>query len=258
MANHVSVVILGRLIPLELLNDLHAQSYQDFELILANKDGIPQAMNDALNRASGEIFVRIDTDVRLPKGWLAALVKEFDDPLVLGATGPTVIPEERWANRDSIRVMRKPPWFFRWMMEGRPLLPARIYPCGSVSYGSNYPDLMEPEYDIDHLEGTNWAVRTQLLRNVGGFDEAFSGVSEWYDDDALFKMMKANDDMKIVYSPQAGLTHLIDTDTQNYSHRYGDLSRVKNWLRFHSRHSRFHYKKVIWFLFLLTYCLVRR
>ena len=273
----VSLIILGKSIPKKLKTCLNNQTYRDFEVILAPEEGIVNAMNIALAKAKGDIFVRIDTDVTLSKHWLKELVKPFNNPTVAGVTGVTFVNKELRANRDSIRVMENPPRFLRWMFDGRPYARAKIYNCGSVSYGSNYKELMEDNYDIDHLEGTNWAMRTELIRKVGGFDPAFDGVSEWFDDDVLFKIKKlawgsqgafcksiqkhaiiTHSYFKIVYAPKAILYHNLDKHTMNFNKRKEGWSRIRNWLRFHWRHSKFHYKKVIWFLFLVIYTIKNR
>lgn len=253
-----TVVVLGRELPEQLGLDLVAQTYKDFEVILAPEEGIVTAMNIALAKAKGEIFVRIDTDVCLTKNWLEELVKPFEDPLVAGATGVTFVPKSLRKNRHSIQVAENPPWFLRWLFDGRPHARAKIYDCGSVSYGSNFEELMEDNYDIDHLEGTNWAMRTRLIRQVGGFDPAFDGVAEWFDDDVLYKILEQGWLTKLVYNPKAILYHNLGTDTMNFSKRKADWSRVRNWLRFHRRHSKFHPKKVIWFLLLVGYTLWNR
>jgi len=77
------------------------QTYKNYEVILADKPGIVPAMNDALARAQGEIFVRIDDDVELPPDWLAELVKPFFHPRVAGVTGPTFVPFLLRGYRDS-------------------------------------------------------------------------------------------------------------------------------------------------------------
>jgi GT2 family glycosyltransferase len=116
-------------------------------------------------------------------------------------------------------------------MEGQPFAPARIFRCGSVSYGSNYEEMLDRSktYIPDHLESTNWAVRTSLLRDVGGFDEKYGGYCEWTDDDALFKMLKKGG--RLVYNPNAYLFHILTPRNRRFS-----LCFVGNLLRFNLRH----------------------
>lgn len=253
----VTVCILSKKRAISVECDLGQQTFRNFEIIYADKPGIVPAMNDALTRAKGEIFVRIDDDVALPPEWLEELVKPFFHPLVGGVTGPTFVPEELIKERDSLKAAYKPNLFLRWMFDWKPFAPAKIYDCGSVSYGSNFLEKMDYGWNdnIDHLEGTNWAMRTKLIRAVGGFDPAFDGVAEWYDTDVEMKIRWRGH--RIVYQNKAFLWHMVKKGN-HYDERFQGWSRMMNWLRFHRRHSRFHYKKVIWFIMMGGYFLCQQ
>lgn len=253
-----SVVILTTGQPTRVMECLKNQTCQDFEVIIAYQRGIVYAMNSALDRAQGEIFVRVDDDVELPPTWLEELLKPFKDPSVAGVTGPTWVPIECRNNRDSIRIAEKPNWFLRWMFDGLPYARAMIYKCGSVSYGSNFLEihLQNPIwFEPDHLEGTNWAMRKDLINTVGGFDHAFDGVAEWFDTDVEQKIKKLG--YRLIYNPAAYLWHNLEKG-EHYNERFQGYGRVKNWLRFHFRHSKFHYKKIIWFVMMVGYLSIRR
>lgn len=249
----VSLTILSLDPPDRLLESIRKQTYQDFEILIANEKGIVTAMNSALHRAKGDIFVRIDDDVDLPDFWLEELVKCFDDPYVVGATGPTYVPIERRKNRDSIRIAENPNWFLRWLFDGVPFAPAKIYKCGSVSYGSNYfTKLDRSRLDVDHLEGTNWAMRTKYIRDVGGFDPKFGGVAEWYDTDVEKKILKKYPFFKLRYNTQAFVWHLLERG-EHFGQRHEMWGRIKNWIRFHARHSKPHPKMLVWLLMMIGY-----
>jgi GT2 family glycosyltransferase len=240
----VSVCILSRESNPKVIKDLAYQTYHNFEIIYADKPGIVNAMNYALLKAKGKIFVRIDDDVELPPCWLKELVRPFMDPKVAGVTGPTFVPAERRKNRDSLKWAYEPNWFLRWLFDNDPYAPAKIYKCGSVSYGSNFMDkMLKWYYEIDHLEGTNWAMRTDLIRKVGGFDPGFKGVCEWYDTDVVYKVKKLGG--KLVYRRKAYLWHMVKKGI-HFNERFEGWSRLKNWFRFHKRHSKFHPKMIVW------------
>jgi len=255
---YASVVIPCLHMPERLLIQLKEQTFTDFEIIIAKEKGIVNAMNKALDKARGEILIRIDDDVFITKNWLKELLQPFDNPEVCGATGPTFIPPELRQNRDSISfiVEHHNSHILKWLFDYKILAPAKIYRSGSVSYGSNFQEYFDTtkEYEIDHLEGTNWAMRTHLIKAVGGFDYAFNGSAEWFDDDALAKVMKLG--YKIVYNPRAILYHLVSKG-ENYNTRFHDWNRIRNWLRYHCRHSKFHHKKIAWFIILCGYVIFR-
>src|SRR3989338_7122542 len=81
---YASVIILTMGKPLKVLQCLENQTFKDFEVIIASEKGIVPAMNAALARAKGEIFVRVDDDVSIPGGWLEELMKPFLDPREIG------------------------------------------------------------------------------------------------------------------------------------------------------------------------------
>ena len=241
--------------PTKVLECLKRQTFQDFEVIIADEKGIVTAMNSALERAKGDIFIRIDDDVDLPECWLKQLVRPFSEAIVGGVTGPTYVPIERRKNRDSIRIWERPNWFLIWMTGCDKFQPAGIYPCGMVSYDSNYGERFgknEPETQPSHLEGTNWAMRTELIRKVGGFDPKFDGVSEWFDTDVEQKVKRLGYHLR--YNPKAYLWHMLDF-TEHYADRFDGWGRIKNWLRYHSRHSKFHWKMVVYLLVWTGYFL---
>jgi len=250
---YASVVICAKHAPLEVLRSLSNQTFMDFEIILAQEKGIVNAMNKALKKAKGEIFIRIDDDVSVPPKWLEELLKPFDDPKVCGATGPTFIPRDLRENRDSISFVleHRHSHILKWLMDYKMFAPAKIFRSGSVSYGSNFVFAITKEhYDIDHLEGTNWAMRTELIRKVGGFDYGFDGVAEWFDTDVVYKVKKLG--YTIVYNPKAILWHLV-AKGESYDERFDGFGRIKNWLRFHIRHSKFDHKKIFWLFVMVMY-----
>ena len=254
-----SIVILSLDPPKRVFEDLQKQTFRDFEIIVAKEKGIVRAMNIALEKVNGEITTRIDDDVEIPDYWLENLLKPFSDPQVAGVTGPTFVPEDRRKNRDSIRIWENPNWFLRWFKDGRKFAPAAIYKCGMVSYDSNYFEKFF-SFDLcaiepDHLEGTNWAMRTALIRRVGGFDPKFDGVAEWFDTDVEQKIKKMG--YRLAYSPGAHLIHLLDF-TEHYNDRFQAWGRIKNWLRFHKRHSKFHWKMVVFLLVWIGYFIGKR
>jgi len=233
------------------------QTYRNFEVIFAREKGCVNALNRALARARGDIFVRLDDDVELPRRWLENLISPFeDDPSVAGCTGPTFVPKELRVNRDSIRWAESPHWFLKWLYDNGEVNPGGIRKCGCVSYDSNYEERLlffDNEFECDHLEGTNWAMRTELIRKVGGFDPKFDGVSEWVDTDVEQKIKKLG--YILLYNPKAYLWHMIQPASPHFSERFDGIGRLKNWLRYHLRHSRFHPKMVLYFMLWSFYFL---
>jgi len=254
----VTIVILTMGEAKEVIECLENQTYRSFEIIIAKEKGIVNAMNKALEKARGEIFVRVDDDVEIPERWLESLLFPFSDPNVAGATGPTFVPGYRRKNRDSIRIWERPNWFLRWLQDNRAFAPAAIYKCGMVSYDSNYRERFGKGCHLftpDHLEGTNWAMRTELIRRVGGFDPAFDGVAEWFDTDVEQKIKKLGYTLR--YSTAAYLWHLVEKG-EHFDERFAAWGRIKNWLRYHLRHSKLHWKMAVYLLVWMGYFMQKR
>ena len=236
--------------PYSVLEDLKKQTFQDFEVIIAREEGIVNAMNKALEKAKGEILVRIDDDVELPPQWLEELIKPFNQYFFAGVTGPTFVPKERRKNRDSIRWSENPKGLLKWLYDNGEFKPAGIRQCGCVSYDSNYEErftLGQAGFSPDHLEGTNWAMRTDLIREVGGFDPKFDGVAEWFDTDVEFKIKKLG--YGLCYARRAHLYHLLEKG-EHYSDRFEGFGRIKNFLRFHWRHARWRFLNFKFYVYL--------
>lgn len=251
MANpYVSIVILTQGEAKSVLQDLRKQKYQNFEVIMAKEDGIVNAMNKALEKARGEIFVRIDDDVSLPKEWLMNLIEPFKYKRIAGTTGPTWVPKERRAYRDSIRYAENPHPILKWLYDNGRYAPACIRECGCVSYDSNFEERGSWFGDPDHLEGTNWAMRTELIRRVGGFDPKFDGVAEWFDTDVVYKVKKLG--YEIRYLADANLYHNLEIGP-SYHERFQGFGRIKNFLRFHWRHGRWRFLRPKFYIFLMIW-----
>lgn len=257
MANpYVSVVILTLGDAPNVVRCLEKQTFQDFEIIFARENGIVYAMNKALEAARGEIFVRVDDDVEMPETWLEELLLPFEDPAVAGATGPTFIPKERRKYRDSIRYAENPGWFLRWLYDNNEFNPGGIRKCGCVSYDSNFQERfkgveMSVYRQADYLEGTNWAMRTKLIRGYsGGFDPKFDGVAEWFDTDVEAKVKKLG--YRFIYNPKAYLFHLLGMGPA-FDERFQGFGRIKNFLRYHWRHGRRRFLNVKLYLYLMIW-----
>lgn len=258
---YASVVVLTTQENPRVLQDLKKQTFKDFEVILATEPGIVNAMNLALDKAKGEIFVRIDDDVELHPNWLFGLLNDFKWDRVAGATGPTFVPKERRQYRDSIRYAENPKGFLKWLYDGNAFSPGCFRTCGCVSYDSNFkerfnvPGWFWSYHTPDYLEGTNWAMRTELIRHVGGFDPKFDGVSEWFDNDVEQKIIKKGYILK--YNTDAYLYHMLEKSPQ-HGDRYNWPGRVKNWLRFHWRHGKFHPKMIVYLIVWIGYFMTRK
>ena len=258
----------------KVLDDLRAQSYKDFEVVILDggsndetkglcelyrqylnirfyiqkSPGIVGAMNEALEFCRGDVFTRTDDDVALSNDWLQEIVNAFNKyPDAAGITGPTLIPPDRQDKRDltlfNEKLTHAKGFFwkvFKWIyhdyfMEGNPFAVSRFYKCGAFSVGSNYPFVqdLKDTFEVDYLESCNWSMKLGLIKKIGGFDNRFGGVSEYFEADAVYKIKRLG--FKMYFNPKARLQHLVDR-SGNFKARSGTYSRANNFVLFYLRH----------------------
>lgn len=207
--------------------------------------GLSKAANLALEKAKGQIFIRTDDDVVMSERWLEKINEVFEkNEKVGGATGPTIIPDEYVKNRDLFLFGKKfnnnyfwkivGLFYFNFLMEGNPYRVSHWFKSGAFSLGTNYKDsLKEPEQEVNNLEACNFAVRSDLLRKVGGFDVVYSGVGEFHEADASFKIKNLG--YKLIFNPEIILYHCPSKDGF-FNDRPDSYPRMINFIIFYLRH----------------------
>ena len=245
-----------------LLDDLKRQTYKDYEVIISDEIGITNAMNSALKKATGDIIIRIDDDVSLDEHWLEEVIQTFrDNPYAGGVTGPTFVPPNVRGNRDLF-TFDKLPQPLRWLyvnyfQEGNPYALAKMNRCGAFSLGSNYTVNITEVRECDYLESTNYSLRTDLVRELGGWDPKYDGVCEYFEQDMVYKIKKLG--YKMYYNPKAKITHWLNPGG-NFNARFDYISRLRNWLRFVRLHlytPRNTIRLASYFLFMCAYYVYR-
>jgi cellulose synthase/poly-beta-1,6-N-acetylglucosamine synthase-like glycosyltransferase len=115
-----------------------------------HRRGLAGARNMGIEAASGSIIAFVDDDARPEPDWLERLHACFAAPSVVGAGG-ALLP--RWANG----VPRWLPREFYWV------------------FGCSYAGLPERLAPVRNPIGANMAVRTETLKEIGGFREGGAG-----------------------------------------------------------------------------------
>ena len=162
--------------------------YPSVRYVHEPRAGLDIARNRALRESRADVVAFTDDDAVVDPGWLRALLRNFDDPLVMCVTGNTLPLELETETQVLFQRMGGLGRGFR-----------RI----SYDGGSHDP------YDAWHAgAGVNTAVRRDVLVAVGGYDEALdmgTPVGGGGDTDLYRRILVHG--YRIVYEPEALCWH---------------------------------------------------
>ncbi len=162
--------------------------YPTISYLYEARPGLDIARNRGLQAASGEIVAFTDDDAIVDSGWLAALLRNFDDPMVAIVTGMT-LPLELESKAQL--------WFeltngFGRGFERKTFDLATMEPLASGQVGA----------------GVNMAIRRSALEDIGWFDEALDGGTPALsggDQEFFYRALARG--YRIVYEPKALVWH---------------------------------------------------
>jgi glycosyltransferase involved in cell wall biosynthesis len=167
--------------------------YPGVRYLLEERPGLDFARNCALREATGELLAYLDDDVVVDSGWLAGLQEAYLEnpdaaaftglvmPLTL-STRAQILFEQRNGFRRGFDKKR-----FAGELSENPL-----YPCGAGIFGA----------------GCNMAFRRDVLREMGGFDEALdtgAPLPGGGDLDIFYRVVRAGH--VLVYEPSYMVFH---------------------------------------------------
>jgi GT2 family glycosyltransferase len=160
------------------------EGYGGVRYVREDRPGLDIARNRALREAKHEIIAFTDDDAAPDPGWLRALLRNFDDPLVLCATGLTMPLElETEAQECFQRLGGLGRGFKRTVFDSTKYDPLEGWVAGA---------------------GVNMALRRSVLQYVGPFDEALDVGTPTHgggDTEMFARILAAG--YRIVYDPEA-------------------------------------------------------
>ncbi len=150
--------------------------------------GLSGARNAGTAAASGDVVAYLDDDAAAEPGWLAALVRHYADPAVLGVGGRA---EPVWEGA-------RPAWWpdeFDWVVGcGYRGQPSRIAP-------------------VRNLMGCNMTLRRSAAREAGGFDTALgrtgAGAAGCEETELCIRMAAARPGGVFLLDPAARVRHHV-------------------------------------------------
>jgi GT2 family glycosyltransferase len=172
----------------------HVASLPRVDYVRESRPGLDFARNRAIQEATGEFLAFLDDDVEVDRGWLEgleeALAENGDAAAVTGLVLPyeleteaQVIFERRGGFRRGCEKIR---------YAGQSLPGNAMYPAGAGIFGA----------------GCNMAFRREVLRALGGFDEALdtgSPLPGGGDLDIFYRVVRAG--YPLVYEPRMLVFH---------------------------------------------------
>ena len=178
--------------------------HEAVEVILIKERGpLAQLRNQGLSQARAPVVSFIDDDVVCSPTWLSSLLRVFrESPQVMGVTGPAIIPESSRPNRDIYRF-RSLTWAYTTLFVYPEYRPGHLTTAGTFVPTPDY----SYQGSVQFLEACNMSFRTEALKAVGGFDEAYGGIGDWSEPDCAFRLRQRYGNDCLWFSPDARLEH---------------------------------------------------
>lgn len=161
-----------------------------FEIISNhNNENYAFVNNRGAEIAKGKYLVFLNNDTYPFPGWLDAIEKEFRSNPDVGIQGAKLLYENGTIQHAGMIFGERP---------GRPEEPYHAYLTADPSL-----PLVDRRREMQFVTGACLAIRTELFRQIGGFDEKY--VFGWEDTDLCMKVNSSG--KKIIYNPEVVLYH---------------------------------------------------
>lgn len=203
----------------DTLNSLLAQAYPAYEVIVVDQTeqheaatqrlletliaeekiqlykvswaSLPAARNYAIERARGSIFLFLDDDVELPKGFLAAHAKAYEGRPEVGGVAGRVFDRMKLSESAVPEIE---------------MLPPEAMDPGIAWYHIDLVHTVKPQRVLT-ARGCNMSFRRSLFHQYGlRFDERFAGSAVREESDFCLRVRQTG--LMIWYEPSAHLVHL--------------------------------------------------
>ena len=131
-----------------------ARSFADVRVVDEPRKGLPHARQAGFLASSGDLIANVDSDSRLPQGWVAEVLQTFTaDPTLAALSGPLVYYDLSARERFLVRAF----YFAAWLTYA---LNRYVLRVGSM------------------VQGGNFVVERKALERIGGFNLALTFYGE--------------------------------------------------------------------------------
>lgn len=175
--------------------------HPDIELIrLSENHGFAAGYNEALRQVDAELFVLLNSDVRVTPGWLDAIIPLFRDKTI-GAVQPKILAEQ---NSDCFEYAGAAGGYLDFL--GYPFCRGRIFA---------HTERDEGQYDgraeVFWASGAALFVRSTVFQELGGFEPEYFAHAE--EIDLCWRMKRAG--YRVMVEPESTVYH-VGGGTLNY------------------------------------------
>lgn len=217
----------------DCLNSLLRQTFQDFETIVVdggstdgtrglikryavrfivqNRKYLPNAINCGIRAARGEILAFIDDDAVASPTWIEEIVKTYDQfNGEVGGVGGRILSIGALSTPKSNRG--KPPGLWTNLLRRVSNVVVRDSQyqsvgvvCRSGELIGNFDRKLTTVIKVEHIQGCNMSFRSQIIKKVGLFDEAYAFTSFRNESDFCLRVRKAG--YRLLYNSNAVVFH---------------------------------------------------
>ena len=178
-----------------------ASSLPSLRVVREDRAGIGPARNRALSEARGDLLAICDADDVVQPGWLAAIVKGLEEHDAVGGFADM--------------TLANPPQLLAW----RGTLPADQLPLAIGAW--------------PFAPGCNMAVRTEVARALGGWDETYVAGSD--DVDFSWRLVRAG--YRLGFAPDAVVAYRVREGLRGMMRQFWHYGRTESLLyRRHREH----------------------
>jgi O-antigen biosynthesis protein len=188
--------------------------------------GFLHSCNRASEEACGQYLLFLNNDTQVQEGWLDHMLALFEADMQTGLVGAKLLfPNGRLQEAGGV-IWRD---------------------ASAYNYG-RYDDPAKPEYnyvrEVDYCSGACILIKTDLFRQLGGFDDLYAPA--YYEDtDLAFRVRQAG--RKVLYQPRAVVVHhegvSHGTDTRHGMKAYQIVNQAKFRERWRSELEELHFPK---------------
>lgn len=190
------------------------KNYPQIRVIdLGQNHGFAKGYNLALEGMEPDIFVLLNSDVKVPKGWLEPLVESLQKDPEVAVVMPKVRSDEKPNSFEYAGAAGG------WIDSlGYPFCRGRIFDEVEVDKGQ-----FDHEVEVFWATGACFAIKAPLFHSFGGFDAEFFAHQE--EIDLCWRLKRAG--YKIMYTPRSVVYHL-GGGTLNYQSPYKTFLNFRN------------------------------